>query len=123
MIVEAFAVGDRATLRPLVSDAVFAGFDHAIAQRDQAQADHEPWSRHRLIHIDAATIAAAELRGSTAEITVRFASTQAVSDFQGQASRDSQARLTDLWTFQRTLGAADPTWILIATRSLEPEAL
>lgn len=121
MIVEAFAAGDRATLRPLVSDTVFAGFDQAIAQRERAQAEHEPWSRHRLIRVDSAAIAAATVREALAEITVRFASIQAVSDFQGQASRDSQAALTDLWTFQRRLGAADPTWTLIATRSLETE--
>jgi predicted lipid-binding transport protein (Tim44 family) len=121
MIVEAFASGDRARLRPLVSDAVFAGFDQAIAQREQAQAEHEPWSRHRLVRIDGAAIAAATVQNGLAEITVRFASTQTVGDFQGQASRETQAALTDLWTFPRRLGAADPTWTLIATRSLEPE--
>jgi predicted lipid-binding transport protein (Tim44 family) len=124
MIVEAFAAGDRAALRPLVSDPVFAGFDQAIAERERAQAANDPWSRHRLTAINDAAIVAAGIQGSgqnglLAEITVRFTSTQLVSDFQGQASRDSQDQVVDLWTFQRPLRSSDPTWTLIATRPVD----
>jgi predicted lipid-binding transport protein (Tim44 family) len=31
---------------------------------------------------------------------------------------DAVTELTDLWTFQRDLGGTDPTWKLVATRSL-----
>lgn len=119
MIVEAFAAGDRAILRPLVSEAVFNNFDHALGLREQAQATGETWGRNRLAAIADASIVAATLQGNMAEITVRFSSTQLVSDIHGQESKDTQINLVDLWTFQRRLRTSDPTWVLIATRAVE----
>lgn len=119
IIVEAFAAGDRAVLRPLVSEAVFNNFDHALGLREQAQAAGETWGRNRLAAIADASIVAATLQGAMAEITVRFSSTQLVSDIHGQETKDTQINLVDLWTFQRRLRTSDPTWALIATRAVE----
>ncbi len=65
-------------------------------------------------------IEAADLRGNTADVTVRFVSDQ-INITTGRdgavvAGSDAVTELTDIWTFQRDLGIADPTWKLVATR-------
>lgn len=117
MIVTAFAAGDRQTLRALLDDATYAGFEQAIAAREQAgEAQRsEIRSMHEL------AVEAADLRGSTADVTVRFVSDQInITTGRGGevvAGSDAVTELTDIWTFQRDLGIADPTWKLVATRS------
>ncbi len=66
-------------------------------------------------------IEAADLRGSTADVTVRFVTDQVnmVTGRNGEvvSGSDGITELTDVWTFQRDLNSADPTWRLVATRS------
>ena len=62
-----------------------------------------------------------ELRGSVADVTVRFVSDQVslTRDKHGQpvAGTDAVTEITDLWTFERDLATHDPTWRLVAARS------
>jgi predicted lipid-binding transport protein (Tim44 family) len=117
MIVGAFAAGDRVTLRNLLADETYRGFEGAITAREAAGE-----TQHTDIHaIPHAAIEAAELRGQTALITVRFVSDQ-VNLTNGRdgtpvAGADAVTEITDIWTFERELGAADPTWRLVAARS------
>ncbi len=117
MIVEAFARGDRATLQPLLSAEAYAGFDQAIATREQAGQTQ----RTELRAIHEAAIEGAELRGSIADITVRFVSDQVNLTMGPDGSvvhgAEAVTEITDLWTFQRDLAQADPTWKLIATHA------
>ncbi len=101
LIVDAFAKGDRAALAPLLSPDVLAAFESAIASRDQLPAD--------FIQLTDAKISAAALAGKNAEITVTF------------EALFSTGALTDVWTFARELGAADPNWLLVATSGDVPE--
>ncbi|MCX8133613.1 MAG: Tim44/TimA family putative adaptor protein [Roseococcus sp.] len=117
MIVAAFAQGDRQTLRALLSDETYAGFEQAILQREQAGETQrtEIRSMHEM------AIEAADLRGTVAEITVRFVSDQ-VNMTTGRggeivAGSDAITEVTDIWTFQRDVTSADPAWRLVATRS------
>ena len=103
MIVNAFCVGDTATLRPLVSDEVFANFSHALEQESLEQV--------RVTQVTDAEILEAGLINSAAEITVQFTSDQ---ELRGQVTR-----VKDVWTFRRRMGTNDPTWLLVATRSAE----
>ena len=117
MIVAAFASGDRVVLRGLLSDDTYRAFETAIAGREAA--GQTQVSDLKSIH--AATIEAAELRNTVAQITVRFVSDQ-VSMLRGADGKeisgtDAVTELTDIWTFERDLSAADPTWRLIAARS------
>jgi predicted lipid-binding transport protein (Tim44 family) len=115
MIVEAFAAGDRETLRNLLSDDTFAGFEAAITEREQA--GHR--QRTEIRAVTEAAIETADLRGGTADVTVRFVSDQVnmTTDATGQivAGADAVTELTDIWTFQRDLRSDDPTWRLVAT--------
>ncbi len=116
MIVTAFAAGDRATLRNLVATDVYNAFEQAIAVREQAgQVQH---TEIRAIH--EATIDEASLRGASAQVTVKFVSDQVSfsKDAAGQpvAGSDAVTEMVDIWTFERDLSSADPTWRLAAVR-------
>ena len=117
MIVTAFAAGDRATLRSLLSDDTYAGFEQAITAREQAGETQR--TEVRAVHEMA--IDGADLRGTVADITVRFVTDQINlthgRDGEVVTGSDAVTELTDVWTFQRDLKAADPTWKLVATRS------
>ncbi len=117
IIVIAFAGGDRTNLRQLLSDDTFRAFEAAITARETAGETQ----RTEIRAIQAATIEAADLRGSMADITVRFVSDQ-VNVTLGRngepvAGADAVTEITDLWTFERDLTSADPTWRLAAARS------
>ena len=117
MIVQAFAAGDRATLRALLSEETYAGFEGAIAAHEAAGERQ----RTELRAVHELGIEAADLRGSVADVTVRFVTDQINMtlgrDGEVVHGSDAVTELTDLWTFQRDLGSADPTWKLVATRS------
>src|SRR6478609_2566253 len=61
LIVNAFAAGDRAALRPLLSPDVYAAFDAGITARDHPA--------HTLIKLHDARIVGSVLHGRIAEIT------------------------------------------------------
>src|SRR5262245_66325861 len=70
MIVLAYAEGDRRTLKNLLSRDVYEGFEAAIRERENKGETVES----RFVAIDKSDIAGVELRGRTAQITVRFVS-------------------------------------------------
>lgn len=118
MIVDAFSRGDRATLRALLSDETYAGFEGAITAREQA--GHSQRSEVR--SVQELGIENADLRGSLADITVRFVTDQVnlttARDGSVVEGTEAVTELTDIWTFQRDLRSQDPTWRLVATRSV-----
>jgi predicted lipid-binding transport protein (Tim44 family) len=115
-IVAAFAAGERARLRTLLSDDVYHAFEQAIAAREQA--GHTQISDIRAIQ--SATIETAELTGTRAQITVRFVSDQTslVRDRDGHFVSGSEGitELVDFWTFERDLNSRDPAWHLVGVR-------
>ncbi|GGG32159.1 calcium-binding protein [Caldovatus sediminis] len=117
MIVEAFARGDRDTLRALLSDDTYAGFEQAISAREAAGERQ----RTEIRAVQETAIEAADLRGTVADVTVRFVSDQVnvTTGPNGEIVSGTEAvtELTDIWTFQRDLTSGDPTWKLVGTRS------
>jgi predicted lipid-binding transport protein (Tim44 family) len=118
MIVTAFAEGDRRNLKPLLSREVYEGFDTAIKERESKGEAVET----RFVSIDKAEITGAELRGKTAQVTLRFVS-QLISATRDRAgavidgSAEKVTEVTDVWTFSRDLASRDPNWKLIATEA------
>lgn len=118
MIVTAFAEGDRRTLRNLLARDVFDGFASAIADRESRGETMES----RFVSIDKAEIIGAEMKGRSAQITLRFVS-QLISVTRNRAgepiegSADRVTDVTDIWTFARDTGSRDPNWKLIATEA------
>jgi predicted lipid-binding transport protein (Tim44 family) len=118
MIVTAYAAGDRATLRPLLSDEVYSAFDTGISEREK-QAEKTTFA---FKGFSSAKIAHAEVKNRTAEITVEFCVQyiSSTSDAAGtviEGNPDTPRDVIDHWTFARDTSASDPNWILVATQS------
>jgi predicted lipid-binding transport protein (Tim44 family) len=117
MIVDAFARGDRQTLRMLLSDDTYAGFEGEISRREAAGESQ----RSEVRAMQEMKLEAADLRGTVADVTIRFVSDQVnvttAKDGSIVAGADAVTELNDIWTFQRDLRSQDPTWKLVATRS------
>lgn len=118
LILTAFAAGDRASLKPLLSDEVYAAFDAVIAKREAEKQK----ATLTLIGFTDVKITAAALKQSTAEITVAFSTRliSATTDASGKVVEGDASAVqdvTDLWTFTRQVRARDPNWVLVATAS------
>jgi predicted lipid-binding transport protein (Tim44 family) len=100
-IVTAFAAGDRAELKPLLSPEVYAAFDIGITSRTGPAP--------AFVKLHDARIGASALHGKTAEITVSF-----TAEF-------ASGTVVDVWTFERNLDSKDPNWLLVATSGDLPE--
>jgi predicted lipid-binding transport protein (Tim44 family) len=116
MIVTAYAAGDRAALKPLLSAEVYAAFDGVIGPRETRKEK----VTLTFIGIKDAKIVHAALKERTAEVTVSFTSqyitstsndSGAIVDGDPKTVRD----VVDVWTFARDVRASDPNWTLIAT--------
>lgn len=118
MTVNAYAEGDRRTLKNLLSREVYDGFEQAISEREKRGETVES----RFVSIESAEVAAAEMRGKNAQVTARFHSKliSATRDKNGNVIDGSAERVTDVtdvWTFARDVSARDPNWKLIATEA------
>lgn len=116
MIVTAFAKGDRATLKNLLDNAVYASFEGVIkAREEQGQTVDQSF-----IGIERAELSDAALDGNIARLTVRFASelTSCTKNKDGVVIEGDPVTIrhvTDAWTFERDLKSRDPNWRVVAT--------
>jgi predicted lipid-binding transport protein (Tim44 family) len=118
IIVAAFAKGDKAELRPLLSGEVFQRFAAAIDERLAAKETLET-HLERLDHVD---IVEAGLAGRTAQVTLKLVShqvnvTRAMDGSIVDGAPGQPVEKTDYWTFARDTRSADPNWVLVATSS------
>lgn len=117
-IVEAFAKGDTAALRSLLDGPTFSSFEAAIRGRVERTEKAET----TLIGFEASDVAAAELQGTNASVTVRFVSEQinVLRNADGQiidGNPNEVQKVIDLWTFRRDTKSSDPNWLLVKTES------
>ncbi len=115
MIVTGYANGDRAALRPLLSEEVMKGFDTAIRQREQEGRTESV----DFLQTPRADFEGVNLAGDMARASVRF-----LAEFrsrtkgpEGEAVDDR--RTAEIWTFQRNLKSRDPNWTLIHVDAAE----
>ena len=118
MIVAAFAKGDKAVLRPLLSDEVFQRFVVAIDERVAARETLET----QIERLDSVDIVEAELAGRTAQVTLKLVShqinvTRAMDESIVDGAPGQPVEKTDYWTFARDTRSTDPNWVLVATSS------
>jgi predicted lipid-binding transport protein (Tim44 family) len=118
MIVAAFAAGDKAQLRPLLSDEVYKPFSDAIDERKDARETLET----RILQLKSIDIVEAGLAGRTARVTVRFVTDQVnvLRAHDGSivdGHPEDPAEKTDFWTFARDTRSSDPNWVLVTTAS------
>jgi predicted lipid-binding transport protein (Tim44 family) len=118
IIVGAYARGDKAALRPLLSDEVYRPFAATIDERIAARETLDT----RILRLAGLDITAAELSGPNARIVVRFVSeqinlTRAADGSIVDGDPEHPVEKTDYWTFTRDTRSADPNWVLAATAS------
>jgi predicted lipid-binding transport protein (Tim44 family) len=124
-IVQAFAEGDRTTLRANLTEAAFNAFDSAISARE-AEGETQRAEIRAILQVAIADASLSEQGGLwRASIDVRFVSDQISvvlgRDGQPVSGADATTELSDLWTFERLLdangGGAGPNWRIAAARS------
>lgn len=118
MILRAYAEGDLAQLKRLLSYDLLQSFTASIQQRQQ---DKETLTIV-LEDIKEASILNAQVVDNVASITVHFHSvqTRTLMDDDGNTldEQDSGKRdVVDIWTFERDLTLGDPNWKLAETES------
>lgn len=118
IIVNAFAAGDTAALKPLLSKDVFNRFAEAVAARQAAKETLQT----TLIAMKTAEIVEGSLDDGTALVTVKFVSeqTNVTRTADGKVTDGDPERVVehvDFWTFARVLRSRDPNWTLVTTQS------
>jgi predicted lipid-binding transport protein (Tim44 family) len=118
IIVTAFAEGNRKTLKNLLNNEVYDGFNSAIGERERRgeQIDQS------FVGIKSADLVEAELKSGIAHLTIKFVSEliSATRDRAGVVISGDPKRIrevTDIWTFAREASSRDPNWKLIATQA------
>ncbi|WP_370545504.1 TIM44-related membrane protein TimA [Caulobacter sp. 17J80-11] len=107
-IVRAFAAGDREALRPLLTPAVYASFDAAIAAREAEGRSEQT----EFLHAPRADLDQAELDGDTARVRVRFLAELRTRSKGPEGEAVDDRRTAELWSFERLVGGSDPNWTL-----------
>lgn len=118
MIIDAFAKGDKAALKNLLSKDVFDGFARVIDERASLGQRVES----RFVGIEKAVLRQAGLAGRKASITMEFVSEliSATYDKAGEVVEGDPREIrevTDVWTFERDISSRNPNWKLVATEA------
>ena len=123
MILSAYAEGDLAQLKRLLSYDLLQSFTQSIHQR---VSDRERLEI-KIEDVSHVSILNVQVSENIASITVDFHSvqTRTITDEDGNVIEDEgtgKLDLVDIWTFERDLTLADPNWKLAETESPEDEA-
>ncbi|MDA0333009.1 MAG: Tim44/TimA family putative adaptor protein [Proteobacteria bacterium] len=123
MILTAFAEGDQAQLKRLLSYELLQSFMRTIHDRTAAKETLEI----TVNDIREVSILNVELADSVASITVHFHTTQTriARDEHGDVMEESDTEpreFIDIWTFERDLTLADPNWKLAETESANDDS-
>ncbi len=118
MTLKAFASNDLVTLKTLLAENIYNGFEAAIKERELQGQNLTT----NLIAIDKTEIIAANLFGNSAVVVVKIVSRQInyVSNNFGQivaGQKDIISELNDIWTFKKDVTSKDPSWFISNTAS------
>lgn len=118
MIINAFAKEDIETLKILLSEKIFQGFNQAIEDRKAK----EQKLITNLISVDKIEILSAILIENQASIVMKISSKQInyVCDKEQkiiEGAKDEIAEINDIWTFKKDVKSANPNWLVSATSS------
>lgn len=118
MIINAFAEGNRETLRDLLADPVYKAFDNAIREREK-KGETVTTEVHAIRNVRVIEAGLSKKRHAT--LTLRFTAdeTCVIRNKDGEIITGHPDRVTemiDVWVFGRDVKSADPRWLLIETR-------
>ena len=124
LILTAFASGDRAALKPLLSEEVYSAFDAAMRPREERKEK----VTFTFVGFKDSKITDASLKGRIADVTVAFVAQfiSSTADANGavvDGDPKSVREVTDVWAFERNVRGSDPNWTLVHTSgAAEPAA-
>lgn len=116
-IVRGYASGDRTALSPLLTPLVMASFEAGIVARE---------ARGETEAVEFIIAPRADLEGATVEGDKAVAKVRFLAEIRSRITRASgdttdpqtgealveERRTAELWTFERSLSASDPNWVL-----------
>ncbi|KAB0679336.1 Tim44/TimA family putative adaptor protein [Aureimonas leprariae] len=120
MVLTAFADGDRKTLKNLLSQEAYAGFEQAITEREKLGQT----MKSAFVGINEATIVSGAVKDREVLLTVRIVSQliSSVTDRSGaviDGDPEAVVEVRDLWTFARDIRSRDPNWKVVETQSAD----
>lgn len=116
MIIKAFSEKDLATLKFLLSEKIYAGFEGAINKRDAEGKN----LRSNLIAIEKVEILEAAVLDNNAFVTVKITSRQ-INYFTDkneqivEGRKDEINEMHDVWAFKKDLNSPNPNWVVTTT--------
>jgi predicted lipid-binding transport protein (Tim44 family) len=118
MIIKGFSNDDLETLKMLLAEKIYQGFETAINNRKNLE--HK--LNTNLISIDKAEIISAMLVDNYASIVVKFYSQQInfVTDKDSKiidGKKEEISKINDIWTFKKDINSNNPNWLVSATSS------
>jgi len=113
MILEAYAAGDRDTLKELLTDDVYTIYAQSVSERE----DNEQTQITDLGRLFDARITYSSVEGDIARISVEYEAdiASALQDKEGQTIEGDPnmlIRIKEIWTFERGLKSSEPNWRL-----------
>jgi predicted lipid-binding transport protein (Tim44 family) len=109
LIVKAFAVGDRETLKPLLAPDVMANFEAAIATREaEGRTEKAEFLAPPRTDLDSVAV-----EGDVARAVVRILAEVRTRSTSAAGEAVDDRRTADLWTFERDLKSKNPTWTMV----------
>ena len=117
IIISSFSTSDLSTLKPLLSERIFAQFSAAIADR---KSKNEILNT-KIISIDESKITGAKIENSFATITIAFKSKQInyVENDKGEIIVGNKTEINtvnDIWTFKKDCNSQNPNWTVVVTQ-------
>lgn len=103
IIITAYNLGEKKTLKELVSKDVFMAFEKAIENKT-----NNPNSQFYSLVIDG--VEDAKFENNVMKITLRFTSEQFTNN-----DENTVIKKQDLWTFEKKADSKNPEWILTST--------
>lgn len=122
-IVEAFAEGDKDTLRDLCADEVYDAFTAAIDERNKA-GETVSTDIHAVRKIQVVGAGVKKKRHAFVTLKITADETYVIRDKKDEiiaGHPDRITEMTDQWTFSRDVKSKDPRWLLSKTEDDEVE--
>ena len=113
IIINAFAQGDRKTLKPLLTKDLYKSFDDVIKERSVKKITSEM----TFIGIKETKVLDVKAVGSVHKVKTKFVSeiVNCLKNDKGEVIEGNPEQIklvTDVWSFQKDLKSSDPTWYL-----------
>ncbi len=115
MVVKAFAEGDRASLKNLLSPPVYESFEGAIVAREaEGRSETVEFGNPPRADLESAT-----MDGDKARVIVRFLAEFRARTKGPEGEGVDDRRTAELWTFERDVTSRDPNWTLVHVDAAE----